>query len=72
MLVTTKNNDFGRYTSENAAHKIGNIYDMILIASLRARELRKKKYNLNQRETLVAIREVEEGLVGREYLKRVK
>lgn len=72
MLVTTKNDDFGRYTSEDAARQIGNLYDMILVASQRARELRKKKMNLPTRETLVAIREVEEGKIGREYLKKIK
>ena len=72
MLVTTKDKDHGRYTSENAALQIGNLYDMILVASQRARELRKKKANLPMRETLVAIREVEEGKIGREYLKKVK
>lgn len=72
MLVTTKDKDFGRYTSENAALQIGNLYDMVLIASKRARELRKKKVNLPTRETLAAIREIEEGVIGREYLKKIK
>ena len=72
MLVTTKDADFGRYTSEKAAGQIGNLYDMVLIASKRARELRKKKVNLPTRETLAAIREIEEGVIGREYLKKIK
>jgi len=70
--MTEKEKDFGRYTSEKAALQIGNLYDMVLVASLRAREMKKKKFNLPTRETLAAVREIEEGKVGREYLERIK
>lgn len=61
------------YTSEEAALKIGNLYDMVLVASARAREIKKKKINtFNHRETKVALQDVESGKVGREYLKKVK
>ena len=61
------------YTSEEAALKIGNLYEMVLIASLRAREIKKKKINtFGHRETLVALQDVEHGEVGRDYLKRLK
>jgi DNA-directed RNA polymerase subunit omega len=63
-----------RVTSQRAAEMIGNRYDMILIASLRARELKKKyapKVTCNNGPAVTALREIEEGLVGREYLKKV-
>jgi DNA-directed RNA polymerase omega subunit len=61
------------YTSEEAALKIGNLYDMVLVASARAREIKKKKINtFGHRETKMALQEVENGKVGREYLKKVK
>ena len=71
-IMTEKEQDSGRYTSEKAALQIGNLYDMVLVASMRAREMKKKKYNLPHRETLAAIKEVEEGKAGREYLERLK
>jgi len=61
------------YTSEEAALKIGNLYSMVLVASQRAREIKKKNINtFGKRETLVAVQEVERGDIGKEYLKRIK
>lgn len=66
-----------RYTSEEAAIAVGNRYDLVLIASARVRELRRghktKLSSLTKNGPIVtALREVEAGLVGREYLKRVR
>lgn len=64
-----------RISSEKAVNQVGNRYDLILIASQRVRELAKghrPKLNVNHGPSLTALTEVEEGLVGREYLKRVK
>jgi len=67
-----------RYTSEKAVDKVGNRFDLVLIASLRARELTMghptkltdPELNPNDmpKPMTIAIREIEEGLVGREYL----
>ena len=64
-----------RISSEKAVNQVGNRYDLILIASQRVRELRKghrPKITSNTGPILTALSEVEEGLVGRDYLKRVK
>lgn len=64
-----------RITSEVASIKIGNKYDMILIAAARARELKKgskSKLGSKNREIVTAIREIEEGEIGREYLRKLR
>jgi DNA-directed RNA polymerase subunit omega len=64
-----------RISSEKAVNQVGNRYDLILIASQRVRELRKghrSKITSNTGPILTALSEVEEGLIGRDYLKRVK
>lgn len=63
-----------RISSEKAALAVGNRYDLILIASARIRELHrghKPKLTTKYGKSLTALREIEEGLVGREYLKRI-
>jgi len=53
-----------------------NKYDLILIASARAREIRRQHKDSDQFEhihsTVTALLDVQDGRVGREYLKRVK
>lgn len=64
-----------RISSEKAVQQIGNRYDLILIASQRVRELRKghqPKLHTKQGPTLTALTEIEEGLVNKDYLKRVR
>lgn len=63
-----------RISSEKAAIAVGNRYDLVLIASQRIRELNtghKPKLKTKNGNTITALREIEEGLVGREYLKRI-
>lgn len=65
-----------RITSQEAVEKIGNRYDLVLVASLRARELSRghlpmvsKKGSFN----VTALREIEEGKIdGKEYLAKLK
>lgn len=61
-----------RITSETAAQKVGSKYDLILIASRRARELRHGHAPMvaaeDDNEVVIALREIEQGLVGRDYL----
>jgi len=64
-----------RITSEAAVEKIGNRYDLVLIASTRARELKAGHMPLVQKKSgflVTAIREVEEGKIGREYLEKLR
>jgi DNA-directed RNA polymerase subunit omega len=54
---------------------VGNRYDLVLIASARVRELRRghvKHVLGTNSDTITALKEIEAGKVGREYLKRVR
>jgi DNA-directed RNA polymerase subunit omega len=64
-----------RITSEDAVLAVGNRYDLVLIASQRARELRRNhapKIVSKNGPLVTAIREIEEGKVGREYLNKIR
>lgn len=64
-----------RVTSQLAVEKIGCRYDLILIASLRARELRRGDMPLITKKgtpNVTALREIEEGKIGREYLEKLR
>lgn len=63
-------------SAEEAKNMVGNRYDLVLIASARTRELRrgdKPKFISATKHTPVvtALQEIEQGLVGREYLDRL-
>lgn len=64
-----------RQCSEGAVLAVGNRYDLILIASARVRELvsgSKPRLQTNNKVNVTALLEIENGLVGREYLKKIK
>jgi DNA-directed RNA polymerase subunit omega len=64
-----------RISSEKAVNQVGNRYDLILIASQRVRELRRghrPKMETKNGPVLTALTEIEEGHVGRDYLKRIR
>ena len=64
-----------RITSEAVALKIGNIYDMSLIAAARAREIKRGKISMlgdKNKPIVTAIREVEQGMIGKEYLRKLR
>jgi DNA-directed RNA polymerase omega subunit len=54
----------------------GNRFNLVLIATVRAREIRRQHSTSDKREhvhsTVTALLDVQEGKIGREYLKRVK
>ncbi|MDP4537850.1 DNA-directed RNA polymerase subunit omega [Alkalimonas collagenimarina] len=57
-----------RVTVEDAVDKIGNRFDLILVASRRARQLSVEGKDAlvdieNDKPTVVALREIEEGLI---------
>jgi DNA-directed RNA polymerase omega subunit len=49
---------------------IGNRYDMVLVATARARELKKENHSVAKSNILTALEEIEDGKVGREYLHK--
>lgn len=60
-------------TSQSAVEAVGNRYDLILIASRRVRELHRgdaRKIQCRRGSTLTALKEIELGKVGRDYLLR--
>lgn len=64
-----------RYTSQAAADMVGNRFDLVLIASARARELKRGHAPLiatDNKPIVTALNEIEQGKIGREYLKKVK
>jgi|LauGreDrversion4_2_1035121.scaffolds.fasta_scaffold242240_2 DNA-directed RNA polymerase subunit omega len=66
-----------RITSELAVSKIGNRYDLVLVASLRVRELRKGHLPMAKKkgggDIVTALREIEEGKInGKEYLEKLR
>lgn len=65
-----------RITSQLAVEQIGNRYDMILVASMRARELKKGYQPMSLKKggpIVTSLREIEEGKInGKEYLERLR
>jgi DNA-directed RNA polymerase subunit omega len=64
-----------RITSQEAVEAVGNRFDLVLIASQRVRELKNghaPKVTSKNGAVVTALREIEQGHVGREYLKRVR
>ena len=61
-----------RITSQEAAKAAGGQYDLILIAARRVRELRNGWHaeisNPHRSEIITALREIEQGKIGRDYL----
>jgi len=63
-----------RYTSAEAVDMVGNRFDLVLIATARVRELNRghfPKITTNAGPIVTALQEIEQGKVGREYLKRI-
>ncbi len=64
-----------KISSEKAVQMVGNRFDLVLIAAVRQRELmrgHKPKIVSDDGPHLVALQEIEQGLVDREYLKRLR
>jgi DNA-directed RNA polymerase omega subunit len=60
-----------RITSETAGQAVGGLYDLVLIACRRTRELRSgwaPEIESDNGELVTAIREIEKGKIGRDYL----
>jgi DNA-directed RNA polymerase subunit omega len=64
-----------RITSEKAALAVENRFDLVLIASQRVRELKRgamPRVTSKNGAVVTALREIEEGYIGRDYLKRIR
>jgi DNA-directed RNA polymerase subunit omega len=64
-----------RNTSAAAVDQVGNRFDLVLIASERARELKRghaAKVSGAGGISATALMEIEQGKIGREYLKKVR
>ena len=63
-----------RNTSQKAAEQVGGLFNLVLVASTRVRELKNghapKVTNVGG-ITATALKEIEEGHIGPEYLKKV-
>lgn len=60
-------------TSGEAVEKLGNRYDLVLVASTRVRELHRghrAKITTKHGAVITALQEIEQGLVGIDYLLR--
>ena len=55
---------------------VGNRYDLVLIAAVRAREIRRRNVKSRDRKhvhsNITAILDVQSGTVGRDYLKKIR
>lgn len=61
-------------SAEEAKEMIGNRYDLVLIASIRARELKRGHLpyvTTNNGPMVKALKEIEQGFIGRDYLRKV-
>lgn len=64
-----------RLTSQAAVEMIGNRFDLVLIAAIRARELKRGHMPLvtcNNGVNVTALREIEAGKIGRDYLEKLR
>jgi DNA-directed RNA polymerase omega subunit len=60
--------DRTRLSSEAAVLKLGNRYDLVLVASARARELKKEGSGDAKKNISTALAEIESGKIVNEYL----
>ncbi len=70
MIDTRVMND-----TDKCVENVGNRYDLILVASQRVRELQrghKPKLTTKSKPCVAVLEEIEAGLIGRDYLKKVK
>ena len=76
MAEYLKGNTMSRNASYKAAEAVGGLFNLVLIASVRARELKsghapKVKMEPGSGTTSTALAEIEQGLVGIKYLRKV-
>jgi DNA-directed RNA polymerase subunit omega len=60
---------------QQCADNIGNRFDLVLVAARRAREIQRghqTKLTTKSKNVVAALEEIQAGLVGREYLYKLK
>lgn len=62
-----------RITIQDAVEKVGNRFDLVLVAARRARQMQTGGKDAlvpeeNDKTTVIALREIEEGLINKEVL----
>lgn len=65
-----------RVTVQDAVEKVGNRFDLVLIAARRARQMQSGGKDPlvpeeNDKTTVIALREIEEGLITKKFLMHV-
>ena len=61
--------------TDKCVANIGNRFELVLVAAIRARELRRghrKMVDTKNGNNVSALQEVEAGFIGREYLRKVR
>jgi len=61
--------------TNKCVENIGNRFNLVLVASLRVRELKRghrKLVNSSDNHTITALQEIEEGLITADYLKKIR
>ena len=61
--------------TDKCVANIGNRFELVLVASQRVRELSRgnmKQVNTHNGVAVTALQEIEQGLVTRDYLKRIR
>ena len=72
-MTDLEQHQYAGLTSQAAVNAVGNRYDLILIASRRAREISRgdaPRVNCKHGTMLTVLKEIEEGKTGREYLTK--
>jgi DNA-directed RNA polymerase subunit omega len=62
-------------SAEEAKEMIGSRYDLVLIASIRAREIKRGHLpyvTTDNGPIVTALKEIEQGFIGRDYLNKIK
>ncbi|MGN1392867.1 MAG: DNA-directed RNA polymerase subunit omega [Succinivibrionaceae bacterium] len=63
-----------RVTVEDAVRQVGNRFDLVLIAARRARQISAGNPTLveieNDKATVIALREIEEGFISEEFMDK--
>jgi DNA-directed RNA polymerase subunit omega len=70
-MKTTRHN----VDTDKCVDNIGNRFNLVLVASLRVRELKRGHRKLttgNDGSIITALKEIEEGRVGPELIRRIK
>ena len=75
LILKEETMERSRTTSHEVYDQVGGLFNLILIASLRAKELKRGHIPLVTSKNgpiMTALQEIEEGKVGREYLHKLR